>query len=198
MNECSNLSQNPNFNVNPDIVCFVIEFISYSNHLNSIENSLNIFQFENRDLSKFWLKYFGVVNLSDHNCSFLELSVPGRGLKFCLTPPSYCRGKLKESTDKFLWSASLKAYFKPHGPEEPESILEASFLSENDAEPETFEHKDLKLPSTFNPQMPSNLEYIYNVLIERVLSDCPELNRHRNLTTKQFSALTKLKEIHCD
>ena len=128
--------------MNPDIVCFLIEFISYSNQLNSIENSLNIFQFENMDLNKFWLKYFGVVNLSDHNYSFLELSVLGKGLKFCLTPPKYCHGKLKESTDKFFWSASLKAYFEPHGPEESESILETSFLSENDAEPEIFEHKD--------------------------------------------------------
>ena len=88
----------------------------------------------------------------------------------------------------------MKAFFKPSGQEEPESILESSFLSENSAEPEIFEHKDLKLPSTFNPQMPSNLEYVYNVLIDRILSDCPELNRRRNRTIKQFKALTDLKE----
>ena len=38
--------------------------------------------------------------------------------------------------------------------------------------------------------MPSNSEYIYNVLIDRILSDSPELNRRRNPTIKQFTALT--------
>ena len=42
--------------------------------------------------------------------------------------------------------------------------------------------------------MPSNLEYVYNILIDRILSDCPDLNRRRNLTIKQFKALTDLKE----
>ena len=68
------------------------------------------------------------------------------------------------------------------------------FLSENNAEPEIFEHKALKLPSTFNPQIPSNLEYVYNILIDRILSDYADLNRRRNLTIKQFKALTDLKE----
>ena len=125
--------------------------------------SLNVFQHKNMDLNKFWLKYFGVVNLSDHKCTFLELSVLGKSLKFWMTPPKYCHGKLKESIDKFFQSAPLKAYLEPNGQEDPQSILECSFLSENDAEPEIFEHKDLKLSSTFNPQMPSNLEYVYNV-----------------------------------
>ena len=88
----------------------------------------------------------------------------------------------------------MKAFFEPHGPEETESILESSFLLKNDAKPEIFAHKDLKLPYTFNPQMPSNLEYIYNVLIERILSHYLELNRRRNLTIKQFTALTNLRE----
>ena len=129
------------------------------------------------DLNKYWLKYFVVVNLYDHKCTFLELSVLGKGLKFCPMPPKYCHGQLKESTDKFFQSASLKAYFKPHGPEEPKSILESSFLSKNNAEPEIFKHKDLKLPSTIKPKMSNNLEYVYNVLINRILFDCPELNR---------------------
>ena len=84
--------------------------------------------------------------------------------------------------------------FEPNGPEDPESILESSFLSENDAEPEILEHKHLKLPSTFNPQMPSYLKYIYNVLIDRILSNCPDLNRRKNLTIKQLTALTNLRE----
>ena len=82
-----------------------------------------------------------MMNLSDHNCSFTELSVLGKGLKFCPTPPKYCHGKLKESIDKFFQSAPLKACFEPIGPEEPGSILESSFLSENSAEPEIFKQR---------------------------------------------------------
>ena len=192
-NESSNIS-NSNSNAIPSsyVICFFTEVLSYSKQLDSIENSLNVFNYET--INNFWLKYFGVVNLSNHKCTFLELSVLGKGLKFCLTPPKYCHGKLKESIDKFFQLASLKAFFKPSCPEDPKSILESSFLSENDAEPEIFEYKDLKLPSTFNPQMPSNLEYIYNILIDRIISDCPELSRRRNLTIKQFTALTNLRE----
>ena len=39
-----------------DTICYIIEFISYSKQLNSIENYLNVFQYEMMDLIKFWLK----------------------------------------------------------------------------------------------------------------------------------------------
>ena len=61
-------NQNSNFSFNT--ICYIIEIISYSKKLNSIENNQNVFQFDNVDLNKFWLKYFGVVNLSDHKCTF--------------------------------------------------------------------------------------------------------------------------------
>ena len=124
----NNSNSNSNTDLSSGIVCYIADIMPYSNQLNSIENSLNIFQYESMDLNKLWLKYFCVVNLSDHKCSFLELSVLGKGLKFCPTPPKYCHRKLKESIDKFFQSASLKVYFEPSGPEDPESILESSFL----------------------------------------------------------------------
>ena len=101
--ECSNLSDS-NSNVIPstDVLCFITEVMSYSKQLNSIENSLNVFQYDTMDLNKFWLKYFGVVNLSDHKLTILELTVIGKGLKFSPTHPKYCHGKLKESIDKFF------------------------------------------------------------------------------------------------
>ena len=102
-NECSNISNsNSNATLSSDVVHFFTELLSCSKQLDLIKNSLNIFNYENMDLNKFWLKYLGVVNLSDHKCTFLELSVPGKGLKFYTTPPKYCHGKLKESIDKFF------------------------------------------------------------------------------------------------
>ena len=103
---CSNKfksnSSNSNIYFSSDVISFLVQCVLYSKQLDSIENSLNVFKYDNMDLNKFWLKYFGVVNLSDHKCTFLELSVLGKGLKFCLTPPKYCHVKSKESTDKFF------------------------------------------------------------------------------------------------
>ena len=57
-----------------DVICFFNELLSYSKQLDSIENSLNTFKYENMDLNKFWLKYFGVVNLSDQKCTFVTIT----------------------------------------------------------------------------------------------------------------------------
>ena len=53
-------------------------------------------------MNKFWLQYFGVVNLSNYECSFVELSALVKGLRFCPTPPMYDHGILEERVDKFL------------------------------------------------------------------------------------------------
>ena len=71
---------------------------------------------------------------------------------------------MKESTDKFFRSASLKLFFV-------QQILSQRisprilFISEPDADT-AFELKELKLPSTFNPPMSSTFEHIYEILIE--------------------------------
>ena len=138
------------------------------------------------DVNKFWHNYFGVVNLSDRTLDIKTLSVLGKGLKFCPTPPLFDHGKLKESIDKFFRSASLKLFFEDK--ESPEDIINTSFLND-----EPFEHKDLKLPSKFNPQRPSTLDYIYNVLIDRVLSFNPT-HGPRNLTSEEYKIIDKLSE----
>ena len=84
VNYCHEYSNNSNSNsktnCSSDIAYFLTDFISYSKQLDSTENNLNVFQFENVEINKFWLKHFGVVNLSDHKSTFLELSVLGKGL----------------------------------------------------------------------------------------------------------------------
>ena len=134
-----------------------------------------------------------MVNLSDYSCNQNELSVLGKGLKFCPTPPKYCHGQLKESIDKFFRSASLKLFFSNNSNQDPEDILKNSFLSEEDTDT-AFEHKELKLPSTFNPPMPNTLDHIYDILIDRILSHCPDFSRSRNVTLAQYKAMTRLKE----
>ena len=120
----------------------------------------------NIGMNKFWFEFYGVLNLSNYSCNQNELSVLEKGLKFCPTPPKYCHGAMKESVDKFFRSASLKLFFAKNSvPDNPEDIIENSFLSEPE-EDTAFEHKELKLPSTFNPPMPNTLKHIYHILIE--------------------------------
>ena len=146
------------------------------------------------DINKFRSEFYGVVNLSNYSCNQNALSMLGKGLKFCPTPPKYCHGIMKESVDRFFRSASMKLFFVNNSaPENPEDILENSFLSEPE-EDTAFEHKELKLPSSFNPPMLSTLEHIYDILIDKILSHSLDFSRRRNMTLEQYKAMTRLKE----
>ena len=101
----------------------------------------------------------------------------GKGLKFCPTSPKYCHGAMKESIDRFFRLASIKLFILNNSvPENPEDILMNSFLSEPKVDT-AFEHKELKLPSSFNSLMPSTPECIYDILIDRILSHSPDFSR---------------------
>ena len=94
-----------------EIVLFIQELTVISNSVDSIENSFcEIFIYSKMKINTFWLKYFGVVNLSNYECSFVELCVLGKVLKFFPTPPMYDHGIHKESVDKFYRPASLKLF----------------------------------------------------------------------------------------
>ena len=145
------------------------------------------FNFTQVDNKSFIEQCTGVINLSDRKLSKEEIQVLGKGLKFCPTPPVYDHGKLKESIDKFFRSISLHLFFNS------ETIdLEPS---ENIPEPmqSPFKHPELKLKSTFSPQMPSNLEFIYHKVVDEILYHIPSKNRYRNLTNAQYSALQELQ-----
>ena len=137
-----------------DFFHYTHEMILFLNLLSKIERTFcSVFIKRNVDINKFWSEFYGVVNLSDYSCNQNELSVLGKGLKFCPTPPKYCHGAMKESINKFFRSASLKLIFANNSyPQNPEDILENSLLSESETDT-TFEHKELKLPSMFNPPM---------------------------------------------
>ena len=56
-----------------------------------------------------------------------------------------------------------------------------------------FKHKNLKLPSKFNPPKPNMLEHIQEILTDRILTHNPNRNRPRNLTNKQYQSLEELQ-----
>ena len=83
---------------------------------------------------------------------------------------------MKESIDRFFRSASIKLFFVNSSvPENPEDILENSFLSEPEVE-NCIQPQIIKTPS-FNPPMPSTFEHIYDILIDRILSHSPDFSR---------------------
>ena len=77
----------------------------------------------------------------------------------------YDYGPLKESIDKFFRSASLKLFFE-------NMDRENNDLGNNI--PKGFDHPELRLASRFKPQMPSNLEHIYSLVMEELLNHCPK------------------------
>ena len=137
-----------------------------------------------KNINKFWEKYYGVDNLS---CFLLEMDqfkVLGKGLKYCPTSNRFDHGPLIESINRFFHSVSLHLFFQENISTEKE-IPDLSL---------PFEHPELKLSSDFNPQMPSNLEYIHTKVTERVLKFNPMLDRPRNLTNREFKALFRLAD----
>ena len=136
------------------------------------------------DVNKFVENYCGVLNLSKHKLSNTEIRVLSKGLKFCPTLPVIDYGKLKESIDHFFRSLSLHIYFSENNENNnPET--------KNLYEP--YGHHELKLPSTFSPPMPSNLESIYYRIIKTILEHKITKVKIRNLTNSEYEALGHLK-----
>ena len=135
-------------------------------------------------MNKYWEKYYGVINLSDRELKSDELEILGKGLKYCPTPGMVDHGLLKESIDKFFRICSLRLFFSnveipppvEHGP---------------------FSHKDLKLPSKFNPPMPTNLYHIYYLVMDELLCFTALKKKHRvmNITPSQQTALRNLSDV---
>ena len=135
-------------------------------------------------MNKFYGEYFGVVNLSNYQICFEELEILGKGIKFCLTPPLYDHGAVKENIDKFFRNANLFLFFSEE--DHSQSSIE---LNSTDG----FKHEELKVPSKFNPPKPNMLEHIQEILTDRILNHNPSKARPRNLTNKQYQLLEELQ-----
>ena len=161
--------------------------IIYSDCLNNIEKfCYKMFNFERWDLNKLFNHFYGVVNLSSYMCSLTGLSVLGMGLKFCPTPLMYDHGPLKEQIDKLFRNISLHLFFKDINLDRTHSADELINTP--------FEHPDLVHKSKFTPQSPVNLQLIYHLIIEDILSHNPSHHRSRNLTNAQYTAFLKLSD----
>ena len=160
--------------------------INWRHNLDQIENCCELFDFSKMTLNKFYESYYGVINLSNLKLDVEDLEILGKGLKFCPTPANIDHGALKESLDKFFRRCALKLHFAI------QNDIHEDMSEEHDT-PEPFSHPDLKLPSTFSPQMPSNLEHINYLILQDLLTFKPKRCKH-NLTSNQLSRLFNLSE----
>ena len=176
--------------INDVIHLDIYEFIQYILDLDEAFSSFhNLYNFTNESINKFWEKYYGVINLSSKRLSSAQLELLGKGLKFCPTPPVFDHGQLIESIKRFFRTMSLYLFFN--------SENNSDTLNETIDPTQPFSHPELKIPSSFNPPMPSNLEHIYNVVIEQILPITPTHERKRNLSKKQYQIMHDLKD-DCD
>ena len=149
--------------------------------LDLLENTfMYYFASDCQSINKFWENYYGVINLSSKRLSLDELSVLGNGLKYCPTPLFVDHGLLKESIDRFFRTCSLKVFF--HG------------IQSDPIENKPFEHADMKPKSKFNPPMPNNLDYVYNLVLDEILNyNPPKMKKTKNnLSMKKRDCLKTL------
>ena len=145
-----------------------------------------MFNHTHSNVNKFWLQYFGVVNLTDKEIDWKTLTLLGKGIKFCPTPPSFDHGPLKENIDSFFRKLSLHLFFS----ENSANIQENARVTTS-----PFKHKDLKCKSAFNPPMPLNLYHLYQNLTDKILDfNSSKKDRCRNLNNQQYENLRKLSK----
>ena len=125
------------------------------------------------------------MNLSSIELNEHQKSVLQKGLKFCPTPTAADKGKTKLDLDKFFRSIRLSLKFEeePQGP------------SQRLPDPtEPYGHKSRKLPSTYNPPVPSHLEHVFNLIQDETLKhDSFKSVRYNNLSKDEYQAISDLR-----
>ena len=100
-------------------------------------------------------------------------------------PPMYDHGKLKQSIDRFFRTICLHLFF---------SEITSELNDSKNISPKGYHHNELKLPSSFNPPMPSNLEFMHNIVTDHILTHKPTEDRKRNMSNAEFTAMFNLKD----
>ena len=94
-----------------------------------------------------------VVNLSDIPLTQDQLSLLAKGLNFCPTPSPPNPGDLRTDLDSLHRRLRLHSFFNKDDDDPSPPVINGNFNSTSE-----FEHPKFKLPSTFNPIGPPNLE----------------------------------------
>ena len=132
-----------------------------------------------------------VVNLSNVSLTKDQISVLSKGLNFCPSPGENDPGLLRADLDSFHKRLRLSARFNDEDELTPSQAPVYSAIT-HDTEP--FKHRKFKMPSSFNPQGPTNLEAMIlaneHALNHRCVQQYPVRD---NLTHGERLAIQQLK-----
>ena len=127
----------------------------------------------------------GIVNLSKHELTKSETSVLSKGLGYCPTPGAPDIGNIIQDLDAFKRITRLNLFFQGSN-QDPEDNNTQSGVP--------FEHKSLKLKSTFNPVGPFQLETMFYSIEQDLHRLKYRQPRKRNLN-KENQSIRSLKTI---
>ena len=143
------------------------------NSLLQVFNKLNDIQYVN-----------GIVNLSKYILTKSETNVLSTGLGFCPTPGAPDIGNIIQDLDVFKRKTRLNLFFQGSN-EDPEDNNTHSGVP--------FEHKSLKLKSTFNPVGPFQLETMFYSIKQDLHRIKYRQPKKKNLTKEKYQSIKSLR-----
>ena len=126
----------------------------------------------------------GIGNLSIHILTKSETGVLSKGLGYCPTPGAPDIGNIIQDLDAFKRITRLNLFFQGSN-EDPEE--------QNDQSGVPFEHKSLKLKSTFNPVGPFQLETMFYSIEQDLHRLKYRQPRKKNLNKEEYQAIKSLR-----
>ena len=133
-----------------------------------------------------------VRNLSSYRLSDSEMSLLNKGLKYCPTPPRPDIGNIIRDVETFFRKASTLLFF--HGnSDHPNDTSSSQSTQYQDVSPlKPFQHKDLKLKSTWNAPVPPLLEHVKQLTLSEIQNSNIKPCRYKNLKADEFKAINSL------
>ena len=134
-----------------------------------------------------------VHNLSDYSLTDAEKSLLNKGLKFCPTPPRPDTGTIVRDVESFFRKASTYLFFNHEDKKDHSNDTLTQSNSHDESSPlKPFQHKDLKLKSTWNAPVPPLLEHVKQLTISDIQNSKIEPTRNKNLSSDEFHSINTL------
>ena len=126
----------------------------------------------------------GIVNLSSYTLTKSETSVLSKGLGFCPTPGAPDIGNIIQDLDAYKRKTRLNLFFSGSNQDSKEQNTKSWV---------PFEHKSLKLKSTFNPVRPFQLETMFYSIEQDLHRLKYKQPRKKNLTKEEYQSIKCLR-----
>ena len=159
-----------------------VESLNFYKHLCNIKNSLlGVF---NKCNDVHYVN--GIVNLSRYTLTKSETSALSKGLGFFPTPGAPVIGNIIQDLDVFKRKTRLNLFFSGSN-QDPKK--------QNTQSGGPFEHKSLKLKSTFNPAGPFQLETMFYSIEQDLYRLKYRQPRKKNLAIEEYQSIKSLRNL---